>query len=90
MRKSSQVLIYLDLGKALRDGLKFYVSSNGVVLSPGDEHGYIRPQYFLRVEKANRQTLPGWEGASDRNPEAGATSQERTELAEAGTLRLTR
>jgi len=63
MRTSSQILIYLDLAKALKDGLKFFVSTNGVVLSPGNEAGFIPPTYFKRVEKANREALTGWEGS---------------------------
>lgn len=31
------------------DGIQFFVSANGVILSPGDDMGYIAPKYFLRV-----------------------------------------
>jgi len=62
MRKSSQILIFIDIPKALDSGLKFYLSTNGVVLSEGDENGFIAPAYFKRVEDANRRALPGWEG----------------------------
>jgi hypothetical protein len=62
MRKSSQILIHIDVQKALDAGLKFYLSTNGVVLSEGDENGFIAPAYFKRVENANRIALPGWEG----------------------------
>lgn len=53
MRQSAQVLIYIDLEAALRDGLKFYVSANGVILTPGDNQGYLRPQYFRQVVRAD-------------------------------------
>eukprot|EP01080_Neovahlkampfia_damariscottae_P003220 gene3220-5535_t len=50
MRKTCEVLIYLDLDKALKDGIKFYKSENGVILSPGvGEKGLIDPKYFLKV-----------------------------------------
>jgi len=62
MRSSSQILIYIDVQKALDSGLEFYLSANGVVLSEGDENGFIAPEYFRRVESANRMPLPGWEG----------------------------
>ncbi|TDL24010.1 hypothetical protein BD410DRAFT_786724 [Rickenella mellea] len=62
MRTSSQVLIYIDLSKALKAGIKFHISENGVVLSEGDEKGFLRPEFFWRVERANRQPIPGWEG----------------------------
>jgi len=62
MRKSSQIMIHIDVQKAIDDGLKFYLSTNGVVLSEGDENGFIAPTYFKRVEDFNRTALPGWEG----------------------------
>lgn len=62
MRKSSQILIYIDVQKALDAGLKFYLSENGVVLSEGDERGFIPPAYFKRVVNASGVALPGWEG----------------------------
>jgi RNA:NAD 2'-phosphotransferase (TPT1/KptA family) len=38
------------LEKALGDGIKFYKSDNGVILSPGvGEKGLIGPEYFLKV-----------------------------------------
>ena len=33
----------------IEDGLKFYRSENNVILSPGDENGFINPKYFLKV-----------------------------------------
>jgi 2'-phosphotransferase len=48
MRSSSTVLIYLDLALALQAGIPFYLSSNGVVLSPGLD-GTILPRFFQRV-----------------------------------------
>ncbi|GFR86252.1 tRNA 2'-phosphotransferase 1 [Elysia marginata] len=49
MRSSCQVIIYLDLKKALEGGLKFFVSANNVILSPGNESGVIETQYFFKV-----------------------------------------
>ncbi|KAK3587805.1 hypothetical protein CHS0354_042767 [Potamilus streckersoni] len=49
MRSSCEVLIYIDLEKALKDDLKFYLSANKVILSPGNEQGYIYPCYFKAV-----------------------------------------
>jgi len=56
MRKSSDILIFIDIKKALEEGLKFGRSANGVILSQGDENGIIPTQYFQRVE-ARRQGL---------------------------------
>ncbi|XP_072031619.1 tRNA 2'-phosphotransferase 1-like [Amphiura filiformis] len=49
MRASCQVMIFLNLQKALQDGLHFFLSKNGVVLSPGDANGIIHPKYFSQV-----------------------------------------
>lgn len=49
MRSSCNVLIYLDIKKALHAGYKFYKSDNGVILSPGNEHGIIESQYFEKI-----------------------------------------
>lgn len=35
MRSSAQVLIYLDVQKALDDGIPLFLSANSVVLTPG-------------------------------------------------------
>ena len=61
MRQSSQILIYVDMQKALDAGLKFFLSSNGVVLTEGDERGFLSPEYFARVETIKGEALPGWD-----------------------------
>jgi len=62
MRNSSQILVYIDVDKAISAGIKFFLSANGVVLTAGDERGYLAPQFFSRVEDAKGVPLPGWEG----------------------------
>ena len=62
MRKSSQILIFVDVQKALGAGVKFYLSANGVVLTEGDDQGFLRPEFFSRVETADRKALTGWDG----------------------------
>ncbi|CAL1548576.1 unnamed protein product [Lymnaea stagnalis] len=58
MRSSCTVLIYLNLGKALQDGLMFFLSANNVILSPGNEQGVIPPLYFDKViDKSTGQVL---------------------------------
>ena len=64
MRRSSSTLIYIDVQKALDAGLKFYLSANGVVLTEGDKDGYIRPEFFARVQTAAGKPVPGWEPSS--------------------------
>lgn len=62
MRNSSQILIFVDVQKALDAGIKFYLSANGVVLTEGDSNGFLAPELFLRVENPDRTPVPGWEG----------------------------
>jgi len=65
MRNKSQVFIYIDVQKALDAGLKFYLSSNGVVLSEGDEKGFIRPQFFKRVVDAKGALFTDWQAPAE-------------------------
>ncbi len=61
-RKNASILIYIDLPRAMEAGYKFFVSSNGVVLCPGDERGFLPITFFRRVETAFKGLpLPGWE-----------------------------
>jgi 2'-phosphotransferase len=48
VRKSSQVFIYIDVHKAMQDGIAFYRSKNDVILSDGKD-GIIEPKYFEKV-----------------------------------------
>ena len=49
IRKNATAFIYIDVTTAINDGIKFYESSNGVILSPGID-GIIPPKYFLSIE----------------------------------------
>ena len=49
--------IYIDLEKALKGGIPFFVSENKVVLSPGNERGYIPATYFQRVVDGKTRQL---------------------------------
>ncbi|KAH9023221.1 hypothetical protein EDB85DRAFT_2151288 [Lactarius pseudohatsudake] len=68
MRNSAQVLIYVDVEKALDAGITFSLSENGVVLTEGDERGFLSPEYFLRVEDRQSGPIPGWPLSSTRKP----------------------
>ncbi|KAH7387387.1 hypothetical protein KP509_16G020300 [Ceratopteris richardii] len=48
MRHSSEVLIYLDSEKALQDGMKLFLSDNGVILTEGFD-GVVPPEYFAKI-----------------------------------------
>ena len=49
VRKNANVFIYIDVTSAINDGIKFYESDNGVILSPGMD-GIIPSKYFLSIE----------------------------------------
>lgn len=49
IRKNATVLFHLDMAKAMETKIEFYMSENGVILSPGNQDGII-PIEFFRVE----------------------------------------
>ncbi|CAE7628834.1 TRPT1 [Symbiodinium sp. CCMP2592] len=49
MRSDCEVVIYISLTRAMADGLQFFRSTNGVVLTPGDELGKVSSKYFDKV-----------------------------------------
>ena len=48
-RASCDTLIYLNVDAVLAADIKLYISSNGVVLSPGNKDGFIPPQFFAKI-----------------------------------------
>ncbi|GAQ79224.1 Phosphotransferase1 [Klebsormidium nitens] len=58
MRTTCEVLIFLDVEKALQDGMKLWVSTNGVILTEGLD-GTVPKQYFKEVcTVRGRQNIP--------------------------------
>ena len=55
MRKSCNIFVELDIGLAMHNGIKFYESNNGVILSPGI-NGAISPMFFKCVFQLNPET----------------------------------
>ncbi|KAF2665029.1 hypothetical protein BT63DRAFT_406133 [Microthyrium microscopicum] len=51
MRKTSTVLVYVDLAKAMETGLEFWRSDNGVILCDGGEQDLIPIECFKCVEE---------------------------------------
>lgn len=50
MRKSCDVLIYIDVAKAMGAGIQFFKSKNGVILSKGiQDSGVIPVEYFASI-----------------------------------------
>ncbi|KAJ4486945.1 KptA family-domain-containing protein [Lentinula lateritia] len=61
MRKSCDIFIFIDVPKALAAGITFFLSDNGVVLTEGNDKGFLEPAFFLSVQNAKREALVGWE-----------------------------
>ncbi|XP_020686087.1 tRNA 2'-phosphotransferase 1 isoform X1 [Dendrobium catenatum] len=58
MRRDVNILIFLDLRKALQDGMKFYISDNKVILTEGFD-GVVPTEYFEKIETWPwRQSIP--------------------------------
>lgn len=49
IRSNCQVLLYLDMASAMKDGFEFFISDNKVVLSPGDANGVIPAKYIKKA-----------------------------------------
>lgn len=75
MRSSCQIIIYLDLKKALEGGLKFFVSANNVILSPGNELGVIETQFFTKAVDRSTGRKLAYVGAEVFSETGSATSR---------------
>ena len=58
MRRTANVLIWIDVQKALDDGIKFWLSNNGVVLTEGNAEGVIPTAYFSKVQNSDGSLIP--------------------------------
>ena len=51
IRKNAEVFIYIDVHNSILNGIKFYESDNGVILSPGiGDNGIITSKYFKKID----------------------------------------
>lgn len=59
IRYNAEVLIYIDMKKAMDDGLTFYISDNDVVLCAGTgNEGLVSSKYFSKVvDKLTKERL---------------------------------
>lgn len=71
MRNDAELLFYVDVQKSMEDGIEWWISDNGVVLTEGDKEGRIGPKYWKKVvgRKGGVETL--WEDGKEvaRMPE---------------------
>lgn len=49
MRKDCDLAVFVDVPKALADGIEFFWSENGVLLTAGNTEGMLLPKYFSRA-----------------------------------------
>ncbi|XP_028208767.1 tRNA 2'-phosphotransferase 1-like [Glycine soja] len=58
MRQDVNVLIFLDVRKALEECMKLYISDNKVILTEGFD-GVVPPKYFEKIESwPGKQPIP--------------------------------
>lgn len=56
-KQNARIWIFLNLEKALRDGYKFFLSENNVLLSPGNDKGFIPSEYFVKVLNKKKREM---------------------------------
>ena len=49
IRSNCQVMVYIDMDAAMKDGIEFFMSDNKVVLSQGNEKGIIDAKYIKKA-----------------------------------------
>ncbi|RZC73297.1 hypothetical protein C5167_048772 [Papaver somniferum] len=58
MRRDVSIMIFLDVGKALKEGMKFYISENKVILTEGFKC-IVPVKYIMKIETwPGRQPVP--------------------------------
>jgi 2'-phosphotransferase len=61
MRSDAELLIYVDIQKSMEDGILWWLSENGVVLTEGDENGILSSKYFKKVIGRRQDVGVLWE-----------------------------
>jgi len=51
MRSDCELLIYVDAIQAIKDGVRFQISTNNVILSSGDNQGFVDLKYIWKIAK---------------------------------------
>lgn len=62
IRYNTEVLIFVDVQRAVEGGLKFWMSANGVVLTEGDAEGRLGLEYVNRIVDTRNQLGVLWQG----------------------------
>ncbi|KAL7937651.1 KptA family domain-containing protein [Trichoderma chlorosporum] len=61
MRKDAELVIEIDMEKSLQDGIQWWKSDNGVLLTEGGEGGILSTSYFKKVTGRNIDIGVLWE-----------------------------
>ncbi|KAI0999142.1 hypothetical protein K3495_g9055 [Podosphaera aphanis] len=61
IRNDAELLIYVDIKASLADGILWWLSENGVVLTAGDERGFLPKKYFKRIVGRKEDIGSLWE-----------------------------
>ena len=56
-RSSCEIIIFIDVPRAIKDGYQFYISKNGVILSEGNNNGYLPANYIVKVIDKNTKQI---------------------------------
>lgn len=66
MRKTASVFIFINVEAAMAEGIQFGVSANGVILSSGNDEGFIPPHLFQRVIGRGSGKMKRWDVDGDK------------------------
>lgn len=61
MRKDAELMVEIDIRKSLEEGIIWWRSDNGVILSEGDENGIISSKYFREVRGRTQDVGVLWQ-----------------------------
>ncbi|KAL7268991.1 tRNA 2'-phosphotransferase 1 [Rhizina undulata] len=65
MRRDAQVLIFVDVKRAIQEGgLPFWISDNGVILTEGDGNGRLGLEWVLKIEDRKEGLGVLWEAGA--------------------------
>uniref|UniRef100_H9H6E1 2'-phosphotransferase n=1 Tax=Monodelphis domestica TaxID=13616 RepID=H9H6E1_MONDO len=62
MRQNCEVAVFIDGPSALAEGILFFRSANGVILTPGDARGFLPPKYFKEALQLGSPRRPLFSG----------------------------
>ena len=81
-RGSCEILIYIDICKAISDGIEFFVSENNVILCAGNVGGVLERKYFCKViDRSTNQDVEMIPKVIQSQPMASESTARRKHIA---------